>query len=148
MIGKINSKAMPNKPLPYHPKQGEVLRCDYCNLIDPEMSKVRLVVVISPKFLNRPGCCTVVPLSTNPPRTLEKYHVLLDKDPHPEGKGVPVWAKCDMLMTVSFARLTAHYSGRREDGKRNYVTLTVSDKELGQIKQASLYALGMAHLWR
>ena len=33
---------MPNQPLPYHPKQGEVLRCDFCNLMSPEMDKVTL----------------------------------------------------------------------------------------------------------
>lgn len=139
---------MPNQPLPYHPKQGEVLRCDYCNLVDPEMSKVRWVVVISPKFLNRPNLCTVVPLSTKPPHKIEKYHVLMDKDPAPDSGGDPVWAKCDMLMTVSFARLTAYYQGRRPDGKRNYVTLSVSGKELGQIQQGALYAMGLAHLWK
>ena len=139
---------MPNKPLPYHPKQGEVLRCDYCNLVDPEMAKVRLVVVVSPKFLNRPSLCTVVPLSTSQPRREEKYHVRLDKDPNPNGtRGAIVWAKCDMLMTVSFSRLTALYKGRTLEGKRNYINLNVSDKELGQIKQGILYALGMAHLW-
>jgi uncharacterized protein YifN (PemK superfamily) len=46
---------MPPKPLPYHPKQGEVLCCDYSGLMPPEMrmDKIRWVVVISPKFLNR-----------------------------------------------------------------------------------------------
>ena len=139
---------MPNQALPYHPKQGEVLRCDFRNLISPEMDKVRWVVVISPKFLNRPSLCTVVPLSTTPPKHLEKYHVEMDADPAPNASGSTVWAKCDMLMTVSFARLSAYHQGRRPDGKRNYVTLAVSGKELGEIKQGVLYALGVAHLWK
>jgi mRNA interferase MazF len=96
---------MPPKPLPYHPKQGEVLRCDYSGLVPPEMDKVRWVVCVSPKFVNRPNLCTVVPLSTTPPEVAQNYHVLLDKDPYPEGGGLPVWAKCDMVMTVSFAKL-------------------------------------------
>lgn len=140
---------MANQSLPYHPQAGEVLRCDYRDLIDPEMSKVRFVVVVSPKFLNRPNLCTVVPLSTTAPLHTMGYHVMLDKDPHPNGKpGVVVWAKCDMLMTVSFARLTAHFDGRRADGKRNYVNLSVSAKELGQIRQGVLYSLGLSHLWK
>lgn len=139
---------MPNKPLPYHPSTAEVLVCDYCNLVDPEMSKVRLVVVVSPKFLNRPGLCTVVPLSTDAPKNPTGYHVLLDKDPHPKSSGKPVWAKCDMLMTVSFARLTKYYLGRDESGKRNYVDMAVSQKEFGLIRQGILYSLGMAHLWK
>lgn len=139
---------MPNKPLPYHPKSGEVLRCDYCNLVEPEMAKVRWVVVLSPKFLNRPNLCTVIPLSTSAPRKVEKYHVQLENDPAPNSTpGTIVWAKCDMLMTVSFSRLSAFYVGRK-DGKRNYVTLEVSGKELGLIKQGALYALGLAHLWK
>ena len=112
------------------------------------MSKVRWVVVISPKFLQRPSLCTVVPLSTTTPKTPQKYHVLMDKDPAPNGDGSPVWAKCDMVMTVSFARLSAYFQGRRPDGKRNYVTVSVSGKELGQIQQATLYAMGLAHLWK
>lgn len=139
---------MPNQPLPYHPKQGEVLRCDYSNLIDPEMAKVRWVVVVSPKFLNRPNLCTVVPLSTTAPRHMEKYHVLMDKDPAPNGvDGAVVWAKCDMLMTVSFSRLSAYHQGRI-NGKRNYISLAVSPKEMGAIKQSILYALGLSHLWK
>jgi uncharacterized protein YifN (PemK superfamily) len=113
------------------------------------MSKVRFVVVVSPKFLNRPSLCTVVPLSTTAPMHPTGYHVQLDHDPHPKGKtGVVVWAKCDMVMTVSFARLTAYFDGRRADGKRNYVNLNVSPKELGQIRQGVLYSLGLSHLWK
>lgn len=140
---------MSNQPLPYHPKQGEVLRCDYSNLVDPEMSKVRWVVVVSPKFLNRPSLCTVVPLSTSPPRKIENYHVLLDKDPAPKSvQGTAVWAKCDMLMTVSFARLSAYHDGRRADGRRNYVNLYVSIQELGRIKLGILHGIGLASLWK
>lgn len=139
---------MPPKPLPYHPKQGEVLRCDYTGLVPPEMDKVRCVVVLSPKFINRPNLCTVVPLSTTPPDTPEAYHVLLDRDPAPDACGAPVWAKCDMLMTVSFNRLSAFWSGRQPDGKRRYVARHVSGLELGKMRQATLAALGLSHLWR
>lgn len=137
---------MANNPLPFHPKIGEVLRCDYSNLVMPEMSKVRWVVVISPKFLNRPNLCTVIPLSTTPPKNVEPYHVKLDKDPYPKGKiGAEIWAKCDMLMTVSFYRLTGYWDGK-VDGKRNYVSIYVSDDELKRIKKGTLAALGMSHL--
>lgn len=139
---------MPNQPLPYHPKRGEVLSCNYSGLIPPEMDKVRSAVVVSPKFLNRPNLCTVIPLSTTPPRTPQPYHVLLDRDPDPHGaRGAVVWAKCDMLMTVSFARLTAYWVGKT-NGRRNYVTVSVSNLELGRITQGMLAALGMSHLWK
>ena len=137
---------MANK-LPYHPKIGEVLWCDYKGLVPPEMEKKRLAVVVSPKFLNRPELCTVIPLSTTPPNAIEAYHVLLDRDPDPMGSGTAVWAKCDMLMTVSFSRLSAYHQGRI-NGKRNYISLAVSPKEMGAIKQSILYALGLSHLWK
>ena len=139
---------MPNKALPFHPSVGAVLRCDYCNLIDPEMNKMRLVVVVSPKFLDRPNLCTVVPLSTTPPNKAVGYHVQLDRDPHPQSTpGTVVWAKCDMIMTVSYARLSSVWDGK-ENGKRNYVALAVSQKELGDIRRGVLYSLGLNHLWK
>ncbi|HRJ79548.1 MAG TPA: type II toxin-antitoxin system PemK/MazF family toxin [Planctomycetota bacterium] len=138
---------MPPKALPYHPKQGEVLRCDYGGLVPPEMDKRRWVVVLSPKFVGRRELCTVVPLSTTPPPRIEDYHVLLDRDPAPDSCGLPVWAKCDMLMTVSFARLSA-WAERGDDGRRKYLQLFVSGAELGKIRRATLAALGLEHLWR
>ena len=138
---------MPKNPLPYHPKQGEVLRCDYSGLVPPEMDKIRWVVVVSPKFLNRRDLCTVIPLSTTAPTPQEAYHVKLDKDPAPNASGVDVWAKCDMLMTVSFSRLTAYWDGKT-NGRRNYVSLHISALELGKIRGATLAALGLGHLWK
>ena len=139
---------MPPKPLPYHPKQGEVLHCDFGGLVPPEMNKARCVVVLSPKFVNRPNLCTVVPLSTTSPETPQSYHVLLDNDPHPTPSGSPVWAKCDMIMTVSFARLTGFWVDRDVEGRRRYIQRHVSGVELGRIRQATLAALGLAHLWK
>lgn len=138
---------MANQPLPYHPKLGEVLRCDYSGLISPEMDKVRWVVVISPKFLGRPNLCTVVPLSTTVPNPVQTHHVKMDKDPAPNASGVDVWVKCDMVMTVSFSRLSAYWHGK-VNGRRNYVSLHVSGLELGKIRHATLAGLGLAHLWK
>ena len=133
--------------LPFYPSIGAVLHCDYRGLIDPEMKKVRLVVVVSPKFLDRANLCTVVPLSTTPPLKPDGYHVKLDRDPHPtSAPGTLVWAKCDMVTTVSFERLSAVWDGKT-DGRRNYVALSVSGKELGDIRHGVLYSLGLAHLW-
>jgi uncharacterized protein YifN (PemK superfamily) len=111
------------------------------------MDKIRWVVVISPKFLVKRNLCTVIPLSTTVPNPVESHHVKLDRDPAPNASGVEVWAKCDMMMTVSFSRLSAYWNGK-VDGKRNYVSLHVSALELGKIRHATLAALGMAHLWK
>jgi uncharacterized protein YifN (PemK superfamily) len=109
------------------------------------MAKVRWVVVVSPKFLNRPGLCTVVPISTTPPHTVAPYHVKLDKDPAPNASGADAWVKCDMLMTVSFDRLTAPFFGKAH-GKRNYQNILVSDKELEAIRWGVIHALGLGAL--
>lgn len=110
------------------------------------MNKVRWVVVVSPKFLNRPSLCTVVPLSTTEPKRIETYHVRLDRDPYPKGDGSTVWAKCDMVMTVSFARLSAYWDCKI-NGRRRYISLAVSNSELGAINKGILAALGLSHLW-
>lgn len=133
-------------PLPYHPKVGEVLRCDYSGLKYTEMNKKRFVVVISPKWLSRGELCTVIPLSTTPPPHIENFHYILEKDPYPRSEpDTKVWAKCDMLMTVSFERLSGWWDDK-VDGKRNYVKLFVTDYDLICIKKCVLYALGMGDL--
>lgn len=135
---------MPNKPLPYNPRPREVLLCDYSGLVPPEMAKVRFVVVITPRHLNTGSLCTVVPISTSAPQKPQLWHVKLDKDPYPKGKeGVEVWVKCDMVMRVSYSRLTAYYDGKTAANKRNYVNLFVSDDEFKKIQRGVAYALGM-----
>jgi mRNA interferase MazF len=134
-------------PLPYHPNPGEVLRCDYGGLVPPEMNKIRFVVVISPRLRHRKDLCTVVPLSITAPEFPQPFHVKLDKDPYPKSAlGTEVWAKCDMLMTVSFARLNAYWDGRHPNGKRNYITLRVSQAEFRAIRIGVLYAIGLGGL--
>ena len=135
-------------PLPYHPSPGEVLQCDYAGMIEPEMVKRRWVVVVSPRLRDRTGLCSVVPLSTSAPRTVCTYHVKMEKDPAPNGTpGKEVWAKCDMAMTVSFARLSAYWDGKNALGKRNYIKIMVSDVELKKIRKALLHSYGLGHLW-
>ncbi len=88
----------------FHPKAGMVLRCDLRGSVLPEMTKVRPVVVITPSYLQRKGLATIVPLSTQRPPDICAYHVRLEEpafaDAAPE-----VWAKCDLAMSVSYARL-------------------------------------------
>jgi mRNA interferase MazF len=134
-------------PLPYHPNPGEVLRCDYSNLVPPEMDKIRFVIVVSPRLRTRQGLCTVVPISTTAPHEPQPFHVKLDNDPYPKGGGQPVWVKCDMVMAVSHARLSAYWDGHHpQTRKRNYVTLRVSKDELHRVRIGILQALSMGHL--
>lgn len=129
----------------FHPKTGQVLNCDYTDLRYGEMSKKRLSVVISPNHFQREGLCTVVPLSTTPPKHIEKFHHILESDPDPQPSGAKVWVKADMLMTVSFERLNGVWL-EKVDGKRNYLKIYVSDRDLICIKKCCLYALGLGEL--
>jgi len=109
----------------FHPDQGAILVCDYGDAIVPEMVKRRPVIVISPRHRRRHGLCTIVPLSTTPPKPIESYHHLLTLSeplPSPWDKN-PVWIKCDMIATVAFARLSLVASRRdKTTGKRTYFT--------------------------
>lgn len=122
------------------------MRCDFRGLIPPEMDKVRWVVVLSPKHLNRYRLAAVVPISTTAPDHESPWHVKLDKDPAPNGKdGAVVWAKCDMIMSVSYERLSGWWDGK-VNGRRNYVKVHVSEDELRRVKRGVLYSLGLGGL--
>ena len=54
--------------LPYHPKQGTIVICDFKGFVSPRLRK-------------REGLCTIVPLSTTPPKVIEAYHYKLYIDP-------------------------------------------------------------------
>lgn len=112
------------------------------------MDKIRFAVVVSPRLRHRTNLCTVVPISTTAPEHPQPYHVKLDKDPYPESPpGTVAWVKCDMLMTVSYARLSQYYRGRHpQTGKRNYITLRVSPDEFKAIRIGILNAIGMGGL--
>jgi uncharacterized protein YifN (PemK superfamily) len=104
----------------FFPKHGHVLMCDFSTgFVLPEMVKNRPVVVISREDTHGRKLCTVVPLSTTTPFPIHPWHVLIQSNPLGEqGAATTVWAKCDMLYTVSFARLDKPH--RKKQGKREY----------------------------
>ena len=111
----------------------------------PEMTKRRPVIVISPKMKDRYGLCTVVPLSTTPPRPVKSYHMRLQTRPtlpHPYDCEFH-WVKADMVYTVGFERLFVPCDGKDESGKRIYDQRVVSSEELAQIQQCLLLGLGL-----
>src|SRR5579884_111531 len=98
-------------PLP----QRTIIRCDYSRggFQEPEMTKVRPALVVSPRMRHRPGLLAVVPLSTSEPEHEVPYSVRLEFDPVLPTYDSPVmWAKCDMIATVSFSRLDMLRTGR------------------------------------
>lgn len=129
-------------PLQFHPATGTIVICDFgTGFVAPEMIKVRPVVIVSPRFRNRPGLCTVVPLSSTEPSPLELYHHPLSAGAYPPARG-PMWAKCDMLSTVSLVRLD-RIKVRGIGGKREYVTFQMPLNDMAAILTGVRFALGL-----
>lgn len=125
-------------PLKYHPKSGTIVICDFgTGFVPPEMVKARPVVIVSPRFRRRPSLCTVVPLSSVTPDPVEPYHHRLSPGAYPPARS-DMWAKCDMLATVSLARLD-----RVKTGKRQYATFELAEVELQAIRDCVKTALGL-----
>ncbi len=106
------------------------------------MVKIRPVVIVSPRFRHRENLCTVVPLSTTAPDPIAPYHHRLRQTPYPPAAGAEVWAKCDMLATVSLGRLD-RVKVKQRDGRRVYTTYQVSPADLDAILVCVRRALGM-----
>ena len=126
-------------PLLYQPKEGSVLICDFRGYETPEMVKARPVVVIR-KHRSNSLLVTVVPLSTTAPDRLLNHHLELRS--HLQGASPTCWAKCDMVATVSLARLD-RIKSRDRNGKRVYVISHLEIDEFSAIKVAVRNALGL-----
>lgn len=134
-------------PIQFHPKQGTILICNFnSGFKQPEMVKRRPVVVISPQISARADLCTVVALSTEPPRKILQYHFELDISlPEPWHEG-PNWVKGDMIYSVAYHRLELIRCGRNQDKKRIYGRIELSASELRNVRVCVLRALGLASL--
>lgn len=118
---------------------------DYAGFVVPEMVKRRPVIVISPKPRREQGLCAVVPLSTTAPRTVEKHHIdiILPDEFIKDGKFTKnCWAKCDIVNTISLARLDLVRIGKNTDGKRIYSYFRVSSDTLEAIRKAVFSCIG------
>jgi len=135
--------------LKFHPNPGTVLVCDYnTGFIEPEMTKSRPVIVISPKFKGRNNLCAVVPFSTSPPQTICAYHhKVVFNPPLPEPFDSPeMWVKGDMLVTVCFDRLNLIQTKRDQYGKRKYLQPKLEKADLEAVYCAVLNGLGLGRL--
>lgn len=123
-------------PLKFQPKAGSVVICDFHGFVAPEMVKKRPVVIIA-KHKHNSQLVTVVPLSTTQPKPVAPYHHKLSENPLPDKpKDLVTWAKCDMVVTISLARLD-----RYKVAKREYVVPTVPAEELEAIRHCVGIAL-------
>lgn len=121
--------------LNFQPRPGVVVMCDFAGYVVPEMVKVRPVVVVARNRKNR-RLVTVVPLSTTAPDQMEDHHHQLTANPLPGKEHVTCWAKCDMIATVSLARLDRYQVARRQ-----YVAPSLPAADFDAIKKAIVSAL-------
>lgn len=136
-------------PIQRHPGLGAIVVCDFDQGFKvPEMVKKRLCVVVSPDISARPGLCTVVPLSTTPPRFPMEYHCRLTITPalpdrwNSDGH----WVKGDMVCSVGFHRLDLLRIGKDASGRRLYRMNTLPAKDLRRIHACIMCSLGLGGL--
>ena len=132
----------------FHPEQGTILICDFKGFVPPEMIKRRPVVVVSPRLRKREGLCTIVPLSTTPPKEVAAYHFKLHVAPTlpaPYNSDFH-WVKADMVYTVSFDRLFLPFGCKDGGGKRIYDVRVIDKADLLKIQQCLLHGLGLSAL--
>ena len=135
-------------PLKFHPEQGTILICDFKGFVPPEMVKRRPVVVVSPRFRTRDRLCTVVPLSTTPPRPKCGYHLEITLDeplPAPYNE-TSMWAKADMLCAISHDRLQLPFIGKDAKGNRIYDERRLPDQVFQELLVCILTGLGLHRL--
>ena len=135
--------------LKMHPTLGTILICDFAGLREPEITKRRLAVVVSPHIRIRPSLCTVIPFSTTAALVAREYHCTIQIDPPlPAPYDSPLqWLKGDLVYSVSLSRLSLP-SNRRADGTRNYDIRVLTDDELVRVRKCMLHGLGLAQLTR
>lgn len=131
--------------LAFQPRAGQVVICDFRGFELPEMVKVRPVVVIAHNRQTR-ELVTVVPLSTTEPVPLLSCHHRFEDSPA-TGRPGPCWAKCDMVATVSLARLD-RIMWRDGEGRRHYTVPRLSADDLDAVRRAVVSGLGLNYIQR
>ncbi|HDL8115243.1 TPA: type II toxin-antitoxin system PemK/MazF family toxin [Yersinia enterocolitica] len=131
-------------PLNFQPKTRNVVMCNFSGFVEPEMIKVRPVVIIARNRHNN-RLVTVVPLRTTKPVPERDYHHLLSVNPLPDKANVLCWAKCDMVSTVSIKRLD-RYKVRSARG-REYVMPIINEEDFELIRKCVLAGIGVKHVY-
>ncbi len=125
-----------------HPDIGDILLCDFSQLktLPPEMVKRRPVISLTPR--RRPGrLCTVVPLSTTAPDSIQSWHCKLQLDLPKPYDSPEVWVKGDMLYTLSFDRFYLFRMGKDQTGKRIYTFPKLTPDQLKKVEFCVLKGL-------
>ena len=121
------------------PDAGDVLMCDFTGFVAPEMTKIRRVVVLSPRSrVSFPGTYLVVPISKTPPAPPEPCHCeFKPRSYHFFDQAESVWAKANMVTCVAARRLDRVMVNGR------YSRAQIRKEDLALIRKAVLHALGM-----
>jgi uncharacterized protein YifN (PemK superfamily) len=117
--------------------------------IPPEMvGTMRPCIVVENNQISRGRLVTVVPISTTAPHPIGKQHHELSHLSFRGwpmdwgGQGLPRWAKCDYVVTVSLDRCVDPYT--KPQGKpRQHTKVRVTKADLGAIEKCVLWALGI-----
>ena len=133
-------------PISNKPKPGEILICqfptDQSELVDGEMTKERLVIVMNKPLQGRGKLVNVVPISMTAPEQIMPWHVRVPVECLPAAAQHRIgerWAKCDMISTVGWGRLNRYEapmrSGRRvfQDGRTDMATYVAVKKALATV---------------
>jgi uncharacterized protein YifN (PemK superfamily) len=131
--------------LPFHPRPGDILICDYSTgFRPPEMVKRRLCVVVSPKLKRRTDLATVVPISQTCPDNPEPWHHRIDLVSQSWGDG-PRWIACDMIATVAYDRLSRPHFRHPVTGSRVFERLSLSQDDVIAVQNGIRAALGLGN---
>lgn len=120
------------------PDIGSIVMCDFTGYIEPEIIKVRPVIVIA-KHPHNSKLITIVPLSTTKPSELANFHFQMIS---PIDRKT-AWAKCDLIYSISIERLNKIkvIKGRT----KTWEILKVTDTQLTSIKTAVANHLKIQH---
>lgn len=135
--------------LKYHPKPGAILMCDFSKgFVQPEMVKVRPVVVLATGGRHNSGIVTVAALSTVPPKPALHHHCKIDSKHLPKialFQGKESWLKGDMLYSVGFNRLNQIKVGQSHSG-RIYFNERLGREKMKEIYGCVLHGLNLGHV--
>lgn len=128
-----------------HPVPGTIIRVDLSDgFRPPEMGKRRPAIVLSPPIPGRSLMCTIVPLSTSPPKPRLPHHMQIRFDPplpHPFDEPL-VWVKGDIVLTVAFHRLRLLFS-RWDGGQRVYDIRVLDSDTFAHVQRCVRAGLGL-----
>jgi uncharacterized protein YifN (PemK superfamily) len=131
------------RPITFAPRRSAILLCDFdMARVHPEFDKRRQAIVLSITSLNHKhatlaGLCTIVPTSSQQPRTIGPEDVLI-----PVGSywsfDEDTWVRAKNITTVSHTRLSLlHYNGRPRS------TEFLNDKDMARVELAVKHAMGI-----